>query len=119
MRHRPVNPHIALGQAGEDRAASWYAGHGYQIIERNWRSRIGEIDLICARPDVLVFCEVKNRCTDRLGDPVEAVTPGKQLRLRRLASQYILLHTSSASMWRRSSGPPSPSSKMRFESSAA
>jgi putative endonuclease len=90
---QPDNRRRALGQAGEDRAAEWYARHGYRIIERNWRSRIGEIDLICARPDVLVFCEVKNRRTDRLGDPVEAVTRAKQLRLRRLASQYLFLHT--------------------------
>jgi putative endonuclease len=89
----PVNRRLALGQAGEDRAAAWYLGQGYQIVERNWRSRIGEIDLVCARPEVLVFCEVKTRCTDRLGSPIEAVTRNKQLRLRRLASQYIFLHT--------------------------
>jgi putative endonuclease len=71
----------------------WYARHGYVVIERNWRSRLGEIDLICARPDVLVFCEVKDRGTGRFGDPAEAVTRAKQVRLRRLASQYVFLHT--------------------------
>jgi putative endonuclease len=90
---KPVNRRGALGRAGEARAAAWYVEHGYQIVERNWRSRIGEIDLVCARSDVLVFCEVKTRCTDRLGNPVEAVTPTKQLRLRRLAAQYIFWHT--------------------------
>jgi putative endonuclease len=89
----PVNHRIALGRSGEDRAAAWYARHGYQIVERNWRSRTGEIDLVCARDEVLVFCEVKTRCTDRLGAPVEAVTRVKQLRLRRLAAEYIFLHT--------------------------
>ena len=89
----PANRHLALGQDGEDWAAAWYAGHGYQIIERNWRSRLGEIDLICARGDVLVFCEVKTRRTDRLGDPVEAVTRPKQIRLRRLAAEYLYRHT--------------------------
>jgi putative endonuclease len=93
VTQRPVNHRIALGRSGEDRAADWYESHGYQIVERNWRSRTGEIDLICALDDILVFCEVKARCSDRLGEPAEAVTPVKQLRLRRLASEYIYRHT--------------------------
>lgn len=63
------------------------------MIERNWRSRIGEIDLICARGNLLVFCEVKTRRSDRMGSPVEAVTRPKQVRLRRLAAEYLFLHT--------------------------
>jgi len=89
----PVSHRIALGRSGEDRAADWYVAHGYQIVERNWRSHIGEIDLVCARDDILVFCEVKTRCSDRLGSPAEAVTRVKQLRLRRLAAEYIYRHT--------------------------
>jgi putative endonuclease len=92
-RHHPAHRRLALGRAGEDLAADWYLHRGYQIIEQNWRSKLGEIDLVCARPEVLVFCEVKTRCSDRLGTPAEAVTMAKQLRLRRLASQYILRHT--------------------------
>jgi putative endonuclease len=90
---KPVHHNLALGQAGEDRAAAWYARRGYQILERNWRSRTGEIDLICTGHDVVVFCEVKTRCSDRRGAPVEAVTRSKQLRLRRLAAEYLFLHT--------------------------
>jgi putative endonuclease len=90
---RPSNRRIVLGRAGEGRAAAWYAAEGYQVIERNWRSRLGEIDLICARGNLLVFCEVKTRRNDRLGSPVEAVTRPKQLRLRRLAAEYLFLHT--------------------------
>ena len=93
MTQGPVNHRIALGRSGEDRAADWYVAHGYEIVERNWRSRTGEIDLVCARDNVLVFCEVKTRCSDRLGTPVEAVTRSKQLRLRRLAAEYIYRHT--------------------------
>jgi putative endonuclease len=93
VTHQPDNRRQILGRAGENQAAAWYSRHGYQIIERNWRSPIGEIDLVCARPDVLVFCEVKTRCSDRLGSPAEAVTQSKQLRLRRLAAEYILRHT--------------------------
>ena len=93
VTHQHPNRSIALGQDGEDRAAAWYIVRGYVIIERNWRSRTGEIDLICAGHDVLVFCEVKARRSARLGDPVEAVTPSKQLRLRRLAAEYLWSHT--------------------------
>jgi putative endonuclease len=89
----PLNRRLALGQAGEDRAAAWYAAQGYQIVERNWRSGLGEVDLVCARGRVLVFCEVKTRHSDHLGAPAEAVTRTKQLRIRRLAAEYLFLHT--------------------------
>jgi putative endonuclease len=88
-----ASPHITLGRVGELFTAAWYAGRGYEVIERNWRSRAGEVDLICARGNLLVFCEVKTRRTDRMGAPVEAVTRTKQLRLRRLAAEYLNLHT--------------------------
>jgi putative endonuclease len=89
-----MHPNLALGHSGEDLATAWYIGHGYEIMERNWRSRLGEIDLICAGPaDVIVFCEVKTRASERFGLPVEAVTRAKQIRIRRLATQYLFLHT--------------------------
>ena len=74
---------------GEDAAGAWYLQQGYEIVQRNWRCRTGEIDLICRRGRVLVFCEVKARTTDRFGSPFEAVTPAKCRRLRRLASLYL------------------------------
>ncbi len=80
---------MALGHAGEERAARWYAGSGYTVLDRNWRCGQGEIDLLCTRGGTLVVCEVKSRRTDRLGAPVEAVTRAKQLRLRRLAVAYL------------------------------
>ena len=79
----------AFGQAGEDRAAAWYRAHGYAVVERNWRCREGELDLVVRRGRVLVFVEVKARRTDRFGVPAEAVTPTKQRRLRTLASRYL------------------------------
>jgi putative endonuclease len=95
-RHTPSPPatdrRIALGRTGEDRSADWYSTRGYQIVERNWRSKAGEVDLVCARGDVVVFCEVKTRRTDRVGAPAEAVTRIKQLRLRRLAAEYLSRH---------------------------
>ncbi len=80
---------MALGRAGEDRAADWYTGHGYTVLERNWRCAQGEIDLLCTRGGVLVACEVKTRRSDAHGAPFEAVTRTKQLRLRRLVVAYL------------------------------
>ncbi|HEY2214527.1 MAG TPA: YraN family protein [Acidimicrobiales bacterium] len=84
-----MHPNLIRGAAGEDTAAAWYRAHGFEVLERNWRTPEGEIDLICARPDLLVICEVKSRRTDRHGDPAEAVTRSKQVRLRRLATAYL------------------------------
>jgi putative endonuclease len=88
------NRRIALGNRGEDWAAEWYADNGYQILARNWRNAEGEIDIVCATVDgagctVLVVCEVKARSSNSHGHPLEAVTPLKQHRLRRLAGAYL------------------------------
>lgn len=84
----------ALGHRGEQAAAEWYGAHGYRVIARNWRCRHGEIDLLCTRQNpagcaTLVVCEVKARSTHAHGHPLEAVTPAKQRRLRRLATEYL------------------------------
>ena len=80
---------LALGAAGEDRAAAWYRAHGYEVLARNWRCREGEIDLICARSRTVVVCEVKTRTSLAFGHPAEAVTPAKQRRIRQLAAQWL------------------------------
>lgn len=70
-------------------AAAWYEQHGYEILERNWRRREGEIDLIVRAGRTVVFCEVKTRTTDRFGTGAEAVLVPKQRRIRRLASRWL------------------------------
>ena len=79
----------ALGGFGESRAAAHYRAEGYEVLERNWHCPAGEIDLICARGALLVFCEVKARTGSGHGHPLEAVTVPKQRRLRRLAAIYL------------------------------
>ena len=79
----------ALGASGEDAVAAWYVDHGYEVVERNWRSGAGELDLIVRRGRTFVFCEVKTRSSDAFGAPVEAVTRDKQVRLRHLAAQWL------------------------------
>lgn len=81
-----------LGAYGEQRAAEWYQADGYHVLERNWRCRHGEIDLILGRGDEVVFCEVKTRVNDRYGTPFEAVGPSKQRRIRSLAARWLSEH---------------------------
>ncbi len=83
------DPRRILGAAGEDLAAAWYEERGYEILERNWRRREGEIDLIVRRGRTVVFCEVKARRSDRFGSGAEAVRTAKQRRIRRLAARWL------------------------------
>lgn len=78
-----------MGAAGEDRAAAWYLARGYEVVDRNWRSRSGEIDLVLRQGRTLVFSEVKTRSGRAFGEPFEAVTFAKQSRLRRLAAEWL------------------------------
>jgi putative endonuclease len=79
----------ALGSAGEEAVADWYRAAGYEVLDRNWRCRTGEIDLVAANARTVVFCEVKTRRSGAFGAPVEAVTPAKQRRLRALALEWL------------------------------
>jgi putative endonuclease len=78
-----------LGDKGEDLAAAALKKQGYKIIERNYLTPLGEIDLIAKHKGVLVFIEVKTRKSERFGAPSEAVHPAKQAKLRRLADYYL------------------------------
>jgi putative endonuclease len=80
---------LGVGRAGEDAAAAEYLRCGYRVVARNWRCRLGEIDLIVTRGSVLVFCEVKSRRGSALGRPFEAVTWKKQRKLRALAQAFL------------------------------
>ncbi|HEX2046262.1 MAG TPA: YraN family protein [Acidimicrobiales bacterium] len=79
----------ALGARGEDAVAAWYVSNGYEVVERNWRCKAGELDLILRRGRTFVFCEVKTRTSDAFGAPVEAVTRNKQVRVRHLAARWL------------------------------
>ncbi len=84
-----MDPRRALGAAGESLAAAWYEEHGFEVLERNWRRREGEIDLIVRRGRLVVFCEVKTRRGSRYGTGAEAVVVPKQRRIRRLATRWL------------------------------
>jgi putative endonuclease len=78
-----------LGEKGEDAAVAYLERSGLTVVERNWRSTRGEIDVVALEGEILVLCEVKTRSTKAKGTPDEAVTPAKQRRYGRLAADYI------------------------------
>lgn len=82
-----------IGQLGEDLAARYVIGLGWSVLERNWRCRYGEIDLIANDNDdfdpTLVVVEVKTRASRVFGDPAQAVTADKLSRLRRLTRIWL------------------------------
>ncbi len=81
-----------LGARGEQLAAALYHGDGFVTVDQNWRCRAGELDLVMAKRDLLVFVEVKTRSSDRFGTGLEAVDRRKLARLRRLAAQWLAEH---------------------------
>jgi putative endonuclease len=80
---------VELGKWGEDCACRELRRRGYEILERRYRTRYGEIDIIASDRGVLVFIEVKARRSATYGPPVEAVTWHKRRRLLQLAESYI------------------------------
>jgi putative endonuclease len=80
---------LALGGSGERAVARWYVERGGRVLDRNWRCRNGELDLVVEVGRTVVFCEVKARSSSRYGQGFEAVTYAKQQRLRRLALLWL------------------------------
>lgn len=78
-----------LGREGEDRAASYLSQAGYRIIDRNYSTKNGEIDLVALDRGELVFIEVKTRSSDAYGSPELAVNLRKQARMVKAALTYI------------------------------
>lgn len=91
---------IELGRWGEQLAASHLESLGYKILERNWRCRRGEIDLVASAGEVLVFVEVKTRRGRDHGTPEEALTTAKVRRLLELSQRYLLEHDLENVDWR-------------------
>ena len=81
-----------LGRQGEDVAAAYLATRGLTVLDRNWRCRDGELDLVAADGDRLVVAEVKTRSGTGFGLPAEAVTREKAARIRRLAQRWLAEH---------------------------
>jgi putative endonuclease len=83
-----------LGRLGERLAAEHLVRRGYQIVERNYRTRWGELDIVAYDGQVLAFCEVKTRrLRDDQRDPLEAVRALKRSRIRKMAGRWLIERT--------------------------
>jgi putative endonuclease len=89
-----------LGRTGERLAAEALTSKGYHILERNFRCRQSEIDLVAEDKHDLIFVEVKARRGIAFGLPEDALTPRKQRKLMEVASYYLDLHACADRSWR-------------------
>lgn len=81
--------HIELGQFGEELAVRHLQKKGYHILERNFRFKKAEVDIIAMKNELLIICEVKTRETAGIGEPYKAVTRKKQRQIISTADHYI------------------------------
>jgi putative endonuclease len=88
----PRDARQILGETGENLACAELARRGYAILDRRYRSRVGEIDIIARHGEVIVFVEVKAREGDQFGGGGEAITGAKQRTIARVALDYIARH---------------------------
>jgi putative endonuclease len=97
-----------IGVRGEDLACAELERQGLQVLERNWRCRLGEIDIVAAEAGAngltMVFCEVKCRSGLGFGHPLEAITFTKRRTLRQLAAVWMRQHRVKAIGYPRSGG---------------
>jgi len=102
LRKLAVNPttKMALGERGENFAAKYLRRHGYKILVRRFKTRAGEMDIICRQNDWLVFVEVKTRKSDDYGQPSEAVKREKQKHMSKVALEYLRMLGNPQIHWR-------------------
>jgi len=87
----PTDRRRQLGAAGEQLAADHLTRSGFRILDRNYRTRWGELDIIACDERRIVFCEVKCRVATRAGrDPLESVHAAKQAQVRRMAGRWLI-----------------------------
>jgi putative endonuclease len=79
----------SLGKRGEELALSYLKKKGYKIIEQNYRSKLGEIDIIAWESGAFTFVEVKTRYTNRFGGPKGAITQQKKRKISMVALEYL------------------------------
>ena len=85
----------SLGNFGERVAASHLEAKGYEILERNWSAPEGEIDIIAAKPDEIIFVEVRSRRGRNFGTPEDSITGRKAAHVRAAAAAYLMEHPDS------------------------
>jgi putative endonuclease len=99
----------ARGAAGEQAAVDLLVAGGYEIVERNFRTRYGELDVVAVDGAVLVFCEVRTRVgLNAIAYALESIGPAKRMQLRKMAREWFRL----------SSAPRPPTHGVRFDAVA-
>ena len=88
------------GRYGEALAERYLIEAGYEIIAKNWRCAVGELDLITRQGETLVFVEVRTRRGVQLGSPEESITPAKQAKLIELAYTFLAENALEDDIWR-------------------
>ena len=79
----------SLGVSGEQQAKKYLIKQGYKVLETNYKTVLGEIDIVTKKDDFIVFVEVKTRSNTKFGLPRESVTPYKQNKIRAVATHYL------------------------------
>lgn len=87
------SPTSKFGKIGEDYAVRLLQDKGYEILERNFHSKFGELDIVALDGDTLVFAEVKARRSNKFGFPEEAVTTAKLWKIKKTGEFYVLMHS--------------------------
>jgi putative endonuclease len=83
------DPRARMGADNEERAGRYLAARGHHIIERNYRCKVGEVDLVTRCGEFLCFVEVRSRTEGDMGAPLETIGPRKQRRVARVAQHYL------------------------------
>ncbi|MBT5471874.1 MAG: YraN family protein [Nitrospina sp.] len=83
---------LKLGREGEDAAVAFLKDKGYRIIQKNFRSKLGEIDIIAQQKETVIFIEVKSRASHQFGHPFNAITPAKQGKIIQVAQSFLAKH---------------------------
>lgn len=80
---------LCLGRSAEEEAARFLRDNGYKILARNYRTKLGEIDIVACEKDTFCFIEVKARTSERFGVPQEAVSAAKKRQIQKAALHFI------------------------------
>lgn len=79
-----------IGSFGEALARDYLISKGYKILNMNFRNKFGEIDIICKKNNLLIFCEIKSRYSNSFGSPIESITCYKQKQIIKLSELYVI-----------------------------
>ena len=79
-----------IGSFGEAWARDYLISKGYKILNMNFRNKFGEIDIICKKNNLLIFCEIKSRYSNSFGSPIESITCYKQKQIIKLSELYLI-----------------------------